>query len=53
MDAVLLDVQMPKLDGFGVLNILAHRPDTSDIPFVFLTAQTDVATKIRGLELRQ
>ena len=36
-DLILCDVMMPKLDGFGVLNILGKRPETAAIPFVFLT----------------
>lgn len=40
-DLILCDVMMPRLDGFGVLNILSKRPETADIPFVFLTAKTE------------
>ncbi|MCC6723093.1 MAG: response regulator, partial [Saprospiraceae bacterium] len=50
-DLILCDVMMPKLDGFGVLNILSHRPDTSDIPFVFLTAKTEKEDFRRGMNL--
>ena len=50
-DLVLCDVMMPKLDGFGVLNILSKRPETSDIPFVFLTAKTEKEDFRRGMNL--
>ena len=50
-DLVLCDVMMPKLDGFGVLNILSKRPETSDIPFIFLTAKTEKEDFRRGMNL--
>jgi CheY-like chemotaxis protein len=36
-DLELLDVTMPKLDGFEVLHFLHKRPDTSDIKVIMLT----------------
>jgi CRP-like cAMP-binding protein/ActR/RegA family two-component response regulator len=50
-DLILCDVMMPKLDGFGVLNILGKRPDTAGIPFVFLTAKSERADFRRGMNL--
>ena len=50
-DLILCDVMMPKLDGFGVLNILGKRPDTSGIPFVFLTAKAERSDFRRGMNL--
>jgi CRP-like cAMP-binding protein len=50
-DLILCDVMMPKLDGFGVLNILSKRPDTAAIPFVFLTAKTERVDFRRGMNL--
>ncbi len=38
---ILCDVMMPKLDGFGVLRILNQKPETNDIPFIFLTAKAE------------
>ena len=35
-DLILCDIMMPELDGYGVLHILNHDPDTASIPFVFL-----------------
>ena len=40
-DVVLLDVMMPRLDGWMVAERLLADPATSDIPVVFLTARTD------------
>jgi CheY-like chemotaxis protein len=36
-DLVLLDVTMPKLDGFEVLHFLHKRPDTADVKVIMLT----------------
>lgn len=36
-DLVLLDVTMPKLDGWEVLHFLRKRPETADIPVMMLT----------------
>jgi DNA-binding response OmpR family regulator len=50
-DLILCDVMMPKLDGFGVLNILSKRTQTADIPFIFLTAKTEKSDFRRGMNL--
>lgn len=46
-DLVLLDVMMPKLDGFEVLRQLRRR---SRIPVILLTARTSQADRVAGLE---
>ena len=48
---ILCDVMMPKLDGYGVLNILSKKPETAGIPFVFLTAKADKEDFRRGMNL--
>ena len=50
-DLILCDVMMPRLDGFAVLNILSKRPETADIPFVFLTAKTEKEDFRKGMDL--
>lgn len=50
-DLVLCDVMMPKLDGFGVLNILSKKPQTATVPFVFLTAKTEQEDFRRSMNL--
>ncbi len=50
-DLVLCDVMMPKLDGFGVLNILNKKPATASIPFIFLTAKAEKEDFRRGMNL--
>jgi diguanylate cyclase (GGDEF)-like protein len=49
-DAVLLDVEMPVLDGHGVLTALRADGDLSVIPVVFLSASPDVDGVAKGLE---
>ena len=39
---VLLDVEMPLLDGYGVINELKADPATRDVPVVFLTGMSDL-----------
>jgi signal transduction histidine kinase len=40
-DLVLLDLRLPKLDGFGVLDAISQDHDLRDIPVVVLTAYAD------------
>jgi len=47
-DALVLDVNMPQLDGFGVLLRLRMEPATSDIPVVLLTARQQETDVVRG-----
>jgi DNA-binding response OmpR family regulator len=49
-DIVLLDIDMPGLDGYGTLERLRANPDTEDIPVVFLTALNGVRDQVKGLE---
>jgi CheY-like chemotaxis protein len=50
-DLLLLDVLMPEMDGFEVCRLLKERPETADVPVVFLTALDESADKLRGLLL--
>lgn len=49
-DIVLLDVMMPGMDGFEVCSKIKDNPGMAHIPVVMVTALTDVADKVRGLE---
>jgi CRP/FNR family transcriptional regulator, cyclic AMP receptor protein len=40
-DLIICDIMMPFLDGFGVIHSLQKSGETSDIPFIFLTAKSD------------
>jgi two-component system, cell cycle response regulator len=48
-DIILLDVMMPRMDGFEVCQRLKADPRTADIPVVMVTALSDVADRLRGL----
>ncbi len=47
-DLILLDVMMPKMDGFDVLKLLRKRPETQDCPIVMLTTAAQESDQIRG-----
>ena len=50
-DAVICDLMMPRVDGFGFCRIARHREDSRDLPIVVLTArQKDIEIE-RLLEL--
>jgi diguanylate cyclase (GGDEF)-like protein len=48
---ILLDVDIPRLDGFEVCRRLKANPATAAIPVIFLTANPMTADKVKGLEL--
>ena len=50
-DLILLDIMMSDLDGYEVLSRIKANPLTSNIPVIFLTAKSDPADEIRGLQL--
>jgi two-component system, cell cycle response regulator len=50
-DLVLLDVDMPKPDGFEVCRTFKSDPALSSIPIVFLTGASSTTEKVRGLDL--
>ncbi len=50
-DLILLDVKMPDMDGFQVIEKLKQDPATAGIPVVFLSALGGSKEKLRGLEL--
>ncbi|HTV45713.1 MAG TPA: PleD family two-component system response regulator [Stellaceae bacterium] len=49
-DVILLDVMMPHMDGFEVCRRLKANPKTTDLPVVMVTALSDAADRVRGLE---
>jgi len=49
-DIVLLDIMMPQMDGFEVCRRLKADLATADIPVVMITALSDAANRVRGLE---
>src|SRR3989454_803023 len=50
-DIIVLDLNMPGLDGYGVLSHLRSRPATADLPVIVLTAKGDEDNEVRVFEL--
>jgi signal transduction histidine kinase len=50
-ELILLDIQMPKMDGFETCCQLQANPATAGIPVIFMTALADVDNKVKGLTL--
>lgn len=50
-DLVLLDVTMPKLDGWEVLHFLRQRPETADVRVMMLTTAAQKVDLERGASL--
>jgi len=50
-DLVLLDIVMPGISGFEVCETIKRMDAAADIPVIFLSAKSDAADKIRGLEI--
>jgi DNA-binding response OmpR family regulator len=50
-DLILMDVRMPRMDGFAACRLLAADPRTSAIPVIFLTVAGDLQDRINGLEI--
>ena len=49
-DLILLDINMPRLNGFEVCQALKHDPETANIKVVVLSARGSVADRARGRE---
>lgn len=49
-DLILLDVMMPGIDGFETCHRLKANPATCDIPIIFMTALSEIESKIKGLK---
>ncbi|OFY93154.1 MAG: hypothetical protein A2309_11085, partial [Bacteroidetes bacterium RIFOXYB2_FULL_35_7] len=50
-DLILLDIQMPEMDGYEVCKTLKSNYKTKDIPIIFLTSVTDSENILLGFEL--
>lgn len=49
-DIVVVDLNLPRLDGYGVLSHLRSRPATADLPVIVLTAKGDEDSEVRVFE---
>lgn len=50
-ELILLDIEMPKLDGFETCRRLQANPVTQSIPIIFMTALSNTEDKVKGLSL--
>jgi putative two-component system response regulator len=50
-DLILLDVDMPEMDGFQAMSALKSDVKLKSIPVIFLTAKNDAESEIRGFEI--
>ena len=50
-DLILCDVNMPEMDGYGVVERLRRTPALASIPFIFLTSRSERADVRKGMNL--
>jgi len=50
-DLVLLDIRMPEMDGYEVCRHLKARPETRNVPVIFVSAAAETDEKVKGFEL--
>jgi class 3 adenylate cyclase/CheY-like chemotaxis protein len=48
---ILLDIEMPDMNGYEAIRILKSKAETADIPVIFLTGKTDSESELDGLSL--
>ena len=48
---ILLDIDMPEMNGYEAIKILKSKPETKDIPVIFLTARMESDDELEGLSL--
>lgn len=50
-DLVVCDIMMPELDGYDVLKLLSEDESTKRIPFIFMSAKTEIKDVRKGMDL--
>ena len=50
-DLILLDINMPGIDGYEVCRIIKNNPASSSIPVIFITVQSSIEDETKGLEM--
>ena len=51
VDLVITDLNMPNLDGYGLIDTLRHNEQFSDTPIIILTSEEDEEDKQKGVEV--
>jgi len=50
-DLIICDIMMPEMDGYQVLEILSSKEKTKRIPFIFMSAKTEITEVRKGMDL--
>lgn len=50
-DLILLDVRMPKIDGYEACRLIKENPNLKDVPIIFLSAKGQTSEISKGLEV--
>jgi putative two-component system response regulator len=50
-DLILLDIEMPEIDGYDTIKVIKSKEETEHIPVIFLTAKNDAEGELEGLSL--
>ena len=50
-EVILLDIMMPDMDGYEVVEKLKQKSDTTDIAVIMVSAKTEVEDKLKGMKL--
>jgi diguanylate cyclase (GGDEF)-like protein len=50
-DLILLDIKMPKMDGYTICSLLKKNEQTRDIPIIFLSALDQTSNRVKGFEV--
>jgi len=50
-DMILLDVEMPEMNGYDAIKMMKSKEATKNIPIIFLTAKSDSDSELKGLSL--
>lgn len=50
-DLIISDINMPKLDGLKLCSAIQNRPETKDIPFIFLSSMIDDKSLHKAAEI--
>jgi putative two-component system response regulator len=50
-DLILLDIEMPEMNGYDTIKLLKANPATAEIPVIFITSLSDPGSELEGLTL--